>query len=244
VRTWVTRLTSLVFGSAFAFLTGLVLFAASINHYAPTDTTTQASAVDAIVVLTGGEARIQEGMRLFRTAQARRLLISGVNPKTTRDDIRRSSGLPQTLFECCVDIGYSAQDTAGNAEETRNWAQIWGFDHLIIVTSNYHMPRGLTELGRTLPSVDLVPHAVVSRHYQAEHWWLHLATIRLVVSEYIKFLPSVARAAATRVGLVQDPAPTDTPWISAPRGNTTPLQAASVPASKSAASRVAGHLQR
>ena len=37
-------------------------------------------------------------------------------------DIYRKSGLSPELFECCVDVGYAAHDTTGNAEETKAWA--------------------------------------------------------------------------------------------------------------------------
>jgi uncharacterized SAM-binding protein YcdF (DUF218 family) len=205
VRTAVKTLTGVIGGAAFALTAGLILFAASINHYEPA--ISRDAPADAIVVLTGGESRIQEGLRLFSEARTRRILISGVNKHTTRDDLRRQSGLPSTLFDCCVDIGYAAQDTIGNAAETQNWAQIWGFTNLIVVTSNYHMPRGLSELSRVLPDVALTPHPVVSRSYRAEHWWLHPSAIRLVVSEYLKYIPSAARLVMARAVGASDAMP-------------------------------------
>ncbi len=202
MRTTVKLLTGVIGGAAFALTAGLVLFAASINHYETA--TRQHAPADAIVVLTGGEYRIQEGLRLFGEARTRRILISGVNKHTTRDELRRKSGLPSTLFECCVDIGYAAQDTIGNAAETRKWANIWGFTNLIVVTSNYHMPRGLSELSRALPEAELTPHPVVSRSYRAEQWWLHWSAIRLVMSEYVKYIPSAARLAVARAAGASD----------------------------------------
>ena len=58
----------------------------------------------------------------------------------------RRFDLEPVLADCCLDIGYLAQDTIGNAEETRAWAQAWGFRRIVVVTSNYHMPRSLLEL--------------------------------------------------------------------------------------------------
>jgi uncharacterized SAM-binding protein YcdF (DUF218 family) len=104
----------------------------------------------------------------------------------------RKSGLPARLFECCVDVGYAAHDTTGNAYETKDWARGWRFAKLIIVTSSYHMPRSLTELGRAMPGVTLVPYPVVSQSFRNERWWMHAGTARLLLSEYLKFLPSAA----------------------------------------------------
>ncbi len=81
--------------------------------------------------------------------------------------------LPQhdRLLECCVDLDHSAVNTVGNAAETRRWAQGPRFRSLIVVTSNYHMPRTMAELGRQLPDVALIPFPVVSDKLRAEPWW-------------------------------------------------------------------------
>ena len=178
----------------FAFLGGFVIFASSIAHYAPVD----GLRADAIVVLTGGEHRLSEATRLLAEGRGKRLLISGVNRATTRHDLYRKSGLSTTLFER-VDVGYAAHDTSGNAEETKAWAAAHGFSRLIIVTSSYHMPRSLAEIGRAMPATALVPYPVVSSNFRTERWWMHGATARLLFFEYLKFLPSAARYCAARL---------------------------------------------
>jgi len=150
---------------------------------------------DAIVVLTGGEERISVALGLLRQGGGRRLLISGVNPRTSAAAIRGQAGERRQLFECCVDIGREANDTTGNAEEARDWAVAHGYRTLIVVTSSYHMPRTLAEFARAMPDLDLIPHPVVSRHMRDRSWWQHPAALRLLASEYVKFI-----ASATRLG--------------------------------------------
>jgi len=58
----------------------------------------------------------------------------------------------QRWFECCVDLDYTAVNTIGNAVETRRWALNHGFHSLVVVTSNYHMPRAMLELSHQLPA--------------------------------------------------------------------------------------------
>ncbi len=177
----------------FAFVGGFVIFASSIAHYAPA----AGLQADGIVVLTGGEHRLSEAARLLAEGRGKRLLISGANRQATRQDLYRKSGLSTKLFER-VDVGYAAHDTSGNAEETKAWASAHRFSRLIIVTSSYHMPRSLIELGRAMPATALVPYPVVSGNFRTERWWMHGATARLLFSEYLKFLPSAARYCAAR----------------------------------------------
>lgn len=178
----------------FALLAGFVLFASRVAHYkAP-----PVARADGIVVLTGGEHRMIEAARLLAEGRGDRLLISGVNRMTSPEDLQRKSGLSDAMF-ARVDIGYAAHTTVGNAEETKAWASAKGFTKLIIVTSSYHMPRSLIELGRAMPQVALLPHPVVSRNFRTERWWLHAGSSRLLLSEYMKFLPSAARYGVARL---------------------------------------------
>ena len=185
-----------------AFLAGFAVFVGTILRY---DTRAPVSG-DAVVVLTGGELRVREGFRLFTGGAGRRILISGVNRATTKTELQRLSGVTPILFDCCVDVDYAARDTVGNATGTRAWLQAWGFHRLVVVTSNYHMPRSLMELARALPGVELVPHAVVSNHYQPGQWWRHPGAVKLVLTEYVKSWPSAGRWLVSR--LRGEPAPT------------------------------------
>ncbi|MBK9079067.1 MAG: YdcF family protein [Hyphomicrobium sp.] len=174
---------------------GFVLFATSVMR-GPFGGGERA---DAIVVLTGGDNRVVEGARLFAEGRGKRLLISGVNRRTRREDVQRISGLDLKSFTCCVDLGYEALDTVGNADETRTWANTHGYTSLIVVTSSYHMPRGLAELSLAMPDRQLIPHAVTPRSFPVSGWWLHVATTRILLSEYLKYIPAVARLTAQRV---------------------------------------------
>lgn len=188
-------LIGLAGASAWLLVLGFMLFAAAVMRE-PQDTLRSA---DGIVVLTGAERRIVEGAQLLQQRRGHRLLISGVNRRTKREDVHRLSGLPGDLFGCCVDLGYMALDTIGNATETRDWAQGLHYRSLIVVTSNYHMPRSLALLRIAMPDIELLPHPVPLKAQRPSAWWLHLGTTRVLVSEYLKFLPTAARLVASRL---------------------------------------------
>jgi uncharacterized SAM-binding protein YcdF (DUF218 family) len=173
---------------------GFILFATVVMRPpAPAD-----PRADGIVVLTGEGRRIAEGARLLREGRAERMLISGVFPRTGKKALMRISGLSEQQFDCCVDLGYAARDTAGNANEARSWAAVRHYDSLIIVTASYHMPRSLAELSLALPSTRLIPHPVVPKGFPERHWWLSISVTRVLLSEYIKFLPAFAHASVAR----------------------------------------------
>jgi uncharacterized SAM-binding protein YcdF (DUF218 family) len=143
---------------------------------------------DGIVVLTGGTSRITDALELLAAGRGKRLLITGVNPGTTTNDIARQVADYGRVLACCVDLDYSAINTLGNAVETRRWTVGRHFRSLIVVTSAYHMPRALAEISHQLPDVALIPFPVVSDRLRIEPWWSNGATARLVVSEYFKYL--------------------------------------------------------
>jgi uncharacterized SAM-binding protein YcdF (DUF218 family) len=188
-------LIAFVLASGFAAGVGFLAFAHAVKQAAPADLPT----ADAIVVLTGGEDRIEAGIKLLTKRKGKRLLISGVNPATRAGEIERLTGFDRRLFDCCIDFGYRAVDTITNAEETRAWAANWHFTKLILVTSSYHMPRSLIEFARVLPDIELLPYPVVTRSLQLDTWWQHRHTARVMGVEYVKFLASAVRLAVARV---------------------------------------------
>jgi uncharacterized SAM-binding protein YcdF (DUF218 family) len=157
----------------------------------------QSPRADGIVVLTGGQTRLAEGARLLEEGRGKRLLISGVNPAIRRESLQRLSGIDEDKFDCCVDIDHAA-DTNGNAIETRRWAMGLHYDSLIIVTASYHMPRSLALLAHAMPGIKLIPHPVVPKDLRHHVWWLDPTATRILISEYLKFLPAAASLAVTR----------------------------------------------
>jgi len=172
-----------------------VLFAGFL-HYADSVTTLappQDAKADAIVVLTGGYQRIDQAVSLLQRGYGRRLLISGAHPSTTPRQIRKVTQSPAGLFECCIDIGYDALDTIGNANETSRWIHDRGYKSVLVVTNNYHMPRSLFELRRVDSETDFIPYPVVNSDLKTTAWYRDPDVLRMLLSEYGKLLIAIAR---------------------------------------------------
>jgi len=164
---------------------------------------------DGIVALTGGASRITDAVELLASGRGQRLLITGVAPTTNTAELARMVPERQHWFGCCVDLDYSAVNTIGNAMETRRWALDRGFRSLVVVTSSYHMPRAMLEIGHRLPGVTLIPFPVVTGQRRAEPWWSNAGSAKILVSEYLKYIVAVAR-----IGFDQPPGPTETAYRS------------------------------
>ena len=159
----------------------------------PMQETAPAASADGIVVLTGAAFRINDALDLLASGRGRRLLITGVYPTTRSVEISRLMPEHRRWFDCCVDLDHSALNTIGNAVETRRWATTRGFKSLIVVTSDFHMPRTMTELSHQLPGVALVPFPVNSEKVRLDSWWSNPAIARLLFSEYLKYIVAVVR---------------------------------------------------
>ncbi|MCX5514278.1 YdcF family protein [Kaistia algarum] len=149
---------------------------------------------EGIVALTGGAARIDGALALLAENRAERLLISGVNPSVGRREI--ASALETKLagaLDPRVDLGHLARDTIGNADEAKIWAEDHNFRSLIVVTSDYHMPRSMVELASAMPKIELIPYAVSNPQLEMDHWWRHAASVRLLLAEYLKYTLARAR---------------------------------------------------
>lgn len=168
---------------------GLVWFAESIPRAADDDGET----TDAIVVLTGGAARLATGLDLLRQGRARKLFVSGVYRGVDVQELLRAQRQSPQAVECCIELGYSAESTEGNATETRRWAEREAIASLRLVTASYHMPRSLIEFRRAMPGLRILPHPVMPDAFRREAWWAWPGSLRLVVGEYHKLLAALVR---------------------------------------------------
>jgi uncharacterized SAM-binding protein YcdF (DUF218 family) len=185
---------------AVVFVTAAVGFVGFLSQLHGTESK-PARRAEGIVVLTGGSSRVSDAMELLADGYGQRLLISGVHPTNDASDISRSLSDNQSLLTCCVDLDRSAVNTRSNATETRRWVRERGFKSLIVVTSNYHMPRAIVEMSHAMPDIALIPFAVVGDKWRDEPWWTSGATLRLLLSEYVKYVAAGVRVRLADVGL-------------------------------------------
>ena len=170
---------------------GLAAFANRVERLTPAE---DPPVADGIVALTGAsDLRLEAATRLLEDGKAKRLLVSGVNRHTTRTDVRTVTGAAKRVFDCCVDLGFTAANTLGNGREAAQWAHAMGFRSLILVTADYHMPRAMLEMEAALPDARLIPYPVATPALDARHWSATGEGARRLAIEYCKYLVVLAR---------------------------------------------------
>jgi len=174
------------FGLMFA---GFLRFADSVVSLQPPGT----PKADAIVVLTGGYQRVDQALELLEQGAGQRLLISGAHPATSARLLSRVNKKSPDLFACCVDMGYRAIDTIGNAAETALWISDHKYRSVLVVTNNYHMPRSLLELRRVDPSTEFIAYPVVTGDLKVKNWFADPDALRTLLSEYMKVSAAMVR---------------------------------------------------
>lgn len=186
------------------WLAGLFAFAGRVERSTPAR---EPEAADGIVALTGAsDLRISAATHLLEKGKGRRLLVSGVNREATRADIQSVSKAGKRLYDCCVDLGFEAADTIGNGRETAEWARSLHYKRLIVVTSDYHMPRALMELNAAMPDVALTPYPVETEWLDASRWWRSETGLKRMTLEYVKYLAILAREGFIQLGPRDAPA--------------------------------------
>ena len=198
-------LTTLIFAA------GFVTFAHKVDNLRPPQNIAKA---DGIVVWTGkGGGRLETGADLLRRSKGERLLISGVNAKTTLEAIKELVIIPDATADCCIDLDYNAEDTIGNARETASWAKALGYEHIILVTSSYHMPRAEIEIGAAAGRIKITAYPVTNP--DGTKWYSDGARFKRLFQEYGKLLLSYLRSPATKDT-------TGAPLLETPPANTMP----------------------
>ena len=194
-KTRVQQAKILVIGCAVLaaiFISGLQYFVLNLPQHMVSPTRQS----DGIVVITGGQQRLDAGLTLLSNGTASKLLISGVGAGLSKVILANDLQLDQTqrdLLICCAELEFAARDTRGNAKSAWHWAETNKFASLYLVTANYHMPRAKLAFEREMPHIDLHYWPVSPDDLHVDIWWTDPRLVRLLAREYAKFLAEFVR---------------------------------------------------
>jgi len=132
---------------------------------------------DAVIVLTGGEGRIDRALEALDKGWARQMLVAGVDPEVRRREFAAEYEVSAARMACCVTLERESVDTRSNALEAARWIAAEKARSVRLVTSDWHMRRAAWELEQTAPGTLIVRDAVPTR-----------PKLRILFLEYHKLL--------------------------------------------------------
>ncbi len=142
-------------------------------------------ATDAIVVLTGGRGRVEEGISLYREHRARWLFLVGVDPLVRKSDLFKEMTGKRGGEEIVLEK--SSRNTLENALYSRDLIARQKVRSILLITSRYHMKRAVLIFRSILPKdIAVYPYPVDSKNLQ-QAWWSHGGSFRLLFSEFYKY---------------------------------------------------------
>lgn len=146
---------------------------------------------DAIVVPTGSGGRIERGLQVLRRGDAKKMLVTGVDPEVKPREFASEYKVESRLMRCCITLGSDAVDTRGNAVEASLWVTGNNIRSIRLVTADWHTPRAMAELEDGLPEgVEIVADAVPSHPSMRT---LFLEYNKLVASRLVRLWSKVTQ---------------------------------------------------
>lgn len=139
--------------------------------------------VDAVVILTGGSMRLDSGFEAFKNSNAKKILISGVGKGVQKQDILKNLKANYEINYDDIILGELAKSTDDNAVEAKIFMDLNNYNSMLLVTSNYHIPRSTFIFRMMMPNFDISPLAVDNSPEDYR--------IKLIINEYNKLLGAI-----------------------------------------------------
>ena len=155
-------------------------FLFNIQSYKNTDLNKKE--IEGIVVLTGDKFRILEGLKILNNEIGSKLLISGVNKEISIEEIKKEFPKFNHLFNCCVELENISTNTFENIREIFFWKKNNNIKNILLITSDYHLPRVELEVNRLLLDKETFYYGV-----KYDNQKINIRMKKLIV-EYIKYL--------------------------------------------------------
>ena len=155
-------------------------FLFNIQSYKNTDLNKKE--IEGIVVLTGDKFRILEGLKILNSEIGYKLLISGVNKEISIEEIKKEFPKFNQQFNCCVELESISTNTFENVREIFFWKKNNNIKNILLITSDYHLPRVELEVNRLLLDKETFYYGV-----KYDNQKINIRMKKLIV-EYIKYL--------------------------------------------------------
>ena len=159
-----------------------IIFLCGFAYFLIHTPNTTCTAPEVIVVLTGGNRRVEEGFKSLVQTGAKTILISGIGEGVSLSDFDKFQK-QFNVDSSRIFLGGLSHDTVENAIETSAFMKLHNFTKACIVTSSYHIPRSHIIFQRNMPqhTIGFIP---VTENFNRNKY----SYVKKRLIEYTKFL--------------------------------------------------------
>ena len=92
-----------------------------------------------------------------------------------------------------------SQNTYSNAVETSKWVSKNNIKEILLITSNYHIPRSILEFQNKMPNLKILYYPITPKQHQINKWLKSFETFSLIFIEYCKYIIANVRIKTLRI---------------------------------------------
>lgn len=180
--------------STVLWLTGcLYFFYYVINYINPPNINKLSSERDVVVIITGDNNRLDIGLKFLAQSNNDVALISGVGAGVREEDLSLYYK-KYPIKSKKITLGYLASNTAENAIETKIFMDLHNYKSLILVTSDYHMPRASILFKCIMPEFEITLYPIKQGLiFNKDMIYINYKMLRNLYLEYNKFIATYCK---------------------------------------------------
>lgn len=144
---------------------------------------------DVIIVLSGGQGRVEKAVDLYKAGYAPYIILSNAKESSSRSGDMLQTALDLGIPQDVIYTENAAESTYQNAEFTLPIMKEHDFKSAIVVSSEFHMRRVKLLFDRVYKKSEIELTYVGSvSGYNAKRWWSDRKSRETTFNEYVKMI--------------------------------------------------------
>ncbi|WP_094873484.1 YdcF family protein [Paenibacillus sp. VTT E-133280] len=144
---------------------------------------------DVIIVLSGGQGRVEKAVELYKSGYAPYIILSNAKEITSRSGDMLQTALNLGIPQDAIYTENAAESTYQNAEFTLPIMKEHDLQSAIVVSSDFHMRRVKLLYDRVYKKSEIeLTYVGSSSGYNAKRWWSDRKSRETTFNEYVKMI--------------------------------------------------------
>ncbi|MEK4039052.1 YdcF family protein [Paenibacillus sp. FSL L8-0493] len=144
---------------------------------------------DVIIVLSGGQGRVEKAAELYKAGYAPYIILSNAKESTSKSGDMVQNAIALGIPKDVIYTENAAKSTHQNAKYTLPIMKEYGFKSAIVVSSDFHMRRVKFLFGRVYKKSEIeLTYVGSASGYNAKRWWSDRKSRETTFNEYVKMI--------------------------------------------------------